>query len=75
MGLRWVLSRQVKFNFWKYLYFSLFNRSTAEAVEAAGFTNVDQKKYDFEISREDVSIRFKVVRTFVKRHVMGVATK
>ena len=54
---------------------SPFNRSTAEAVEAAGFAKVDQKKYDFEISREDVSVRFKVVRTFVKRHVMGVATK
>ena len=57
-----------------YFYFFLF-RSTAEAVEAAGFAKVDQKKYDFEISREDVSLRFKFVRTFVKRHVMGVATK
>merc|ERR1712150_182299 len=56
--------------FWEFAFDGCcIDRPTAETVELAGFSKVDQKKYDFEISREDVSIRFKIVRTFVKRHV------
>ena len=49
-------------------------RSTAEAVENAGFAKVDQKKYDLPLS-DLMSPLFKLVRIFIKRHVMGVATK
>jgi len=50
------------------------DRSTAEAVENAGFAKVDQKKYDLPLS-DLMSPLFKLVRIFIKRHVMGVATK
>ena len=53
---------------------SLLFRPTAEAIEAAGFTKVDQKKYDLPF-RDDISLIFTVVRTFVRRHVLGVAIK
>ena len=46
----------------------------AENVEAAGFSKVEQTKYDLPLS-DLMSPLFKVVRTFIKRHVMGVATK
>ena len=49
-------------------------RETAEAIEAAGFSKVAQKKYDLP-SRDDLSMMLAMVRTFVKRHVFGVATK
>ena len=72
-----MLSGQVKYHciVRKIISSSLIKRSTAEAVEDAGFTKVDQKKYNLEICGEEVSMRFKIVRTFVKRHVMGIATK
>ena len=43
-------------------------------MELAGFSKVEQKKYDLPLS-DLMSPLFKVVRTFIKRHVMGVATK
>ena len=74
LGVVW--TGKILLHCWKNnIFFSLFKRSTAEAVEDAGFTKVDQKKYNLEICGEEVSMRFKIVRTFVKRHVMGVATK
>ena len=55
------------------LLFQTF-RSTAENVEVAGFSQVEQTKYDLPVS-DLMSPLFKAVRIFIKRHVMGVATK
>ena len=67
-----VSQRRVSFK--TFINISLLFRPTAEAIEAAGFTKVDQKKYDLPF-RDDISLIFTVVRTFVRRHVMGVAVK
>ena len=50
------------------------DRATDKNVEAAGFGEVNQKKYDLP-AKPDSPLFFKVVRTFIKSHVMGVATK
>ena len=68
-----VCYRRVSFNK-IFINISLLFRPTAEAIEAAGFTKVDQKKYDLPF-RDDISLIFTVVRTFVRRHVLGVAIK
>ena len=68
-----VCYRRVK-KFKIFINISLLFRPTAEAIEAAGFTKVDQKKYDLPF-RDDISMIFTVVRTFVRRHVLGVAVK
>ena len=49
------------------------DRATDKTVEAAGFGEVDQKKYDLPAKPEDPMYR--VIRPFIKSHVMGVATK
>ena len=63
-----------EFHLKSFINISLLFRPTAEAIEAVGFTKVDQKKYDLPF-RDDISLIFTVVRTFVRRHVMGVAIK
>ena len=50
------------------------DRDTAKEIDSAGFEDVSKKKYDLP-ARENSPIFFKVVRSFIKRHVMGVATK
>ena len=67
-----VCYRRVSFK--TFINILLLFRPTAEAIEAAGFTKVDQKKYDLPF-RDDISLIFTVVRTFVRRHVLGVAVK
>jgi len=49
------------------------DRATDRTVEDAGFGEVDQKKYDLPAKPEDPMYR--VIRPFIKSHVMGVATK
>ena len=62
--------------FWQWAFAGCcLDRKTAEAIEAAGFSSVEQKKYDLPFRNFDISMIFTVVRTLVKRHVMGVATK
>ena len=61
--------------FWQFAFDGCcIDRSTAEAVEVAGFSKVEQTKYDLPYS-DLMSPMFKLVRIFIKRHVMGVATK
>ena len=50
------------------------DRATDVEVEKAGFSSLQQRKFDLP-AREDSPIFFKVVRTFIKKHVLGVATK
>jgi len=51
------------------------DRATDDAMKkSCCFSNVQATKYDLP-AREDSPIFFKFVRTFIKRHVMGVATK
>ena len=62
--------------FWQWAFAGCcLDRKTAEAIEVAGFSSVEQKKYDLPFRNFDISMIFTVVRTLVKRHVMGVATK
>ena len=49
------------------------DRATDKTVAAAGFGEVNQKKYDLPAKSDDPMYR--VVRPFIKSHVMGVATK
>ena len=51
------------------------DRATDEAMKkSCCFSNIQTTKYDLP-ARDDSPIFFKVVRIFIKRHVMGVATK
>lgn len=52
----------------------IVNRSTDKFMAQAGFSQMNQKNYDFQIG-EDKNILFKFCGTVVKPHVMGVATK
>jgi len=64
-----------KCGFWEFCFDGCcIDRPTAENVEEAGFSKVEQKKYDLPLS-DLMSPLFKIVRIFIKRHVMGVATK
>merc|ERR1712156_79905 len=57
--------------FWQFAFDGCcIDRSTAEAVEVAGFSKVEQTKYDLPLS-DLMSPMFKLVRIFIKRHVMG----
>merc|ERR1711936_878193 len=70
--LRLVQQILTTIGFWQWAFAGCcIDRPTAEAIEAAGFTKVDQKKYDLPF-RDDISMIFTIVRIFVKRHVLGV---
>ena len=64
-----------KIGFWPFAFDGCcIDRATDEELDKAGFEKVVKKKFNLP-AREDSPIFFKVVRTFIKRHVMGNATK
>lgn len=61
--------------FWPFAFDGCYiDRDTDNQLQLAGFSHLQQKKYDLP-AREDSPAFFKVVRTFIKKHTMGVATK
>ena len=64
-----------KIGFWGFAFDGCaIDRHTDEALEMAAFSKLDQRKYELH-ANENSPMFFKIVRTFIKRHVMGVATK
>ena len=61
--------------FWPFAFDGCaIDRDTDRQLELAGFSQLDQRRYDLP-AREDSPLFFKVVRTFIRKHTMGVATK